>query len=169
MFLRMADVAKLKTPLEIFPPLKYGATLVDKTPAKFELEAHTLVAFFGGPGIHGYGQHVCEQAESLNLPAFRCTCQFQAIHRIEVGFLSNDVDFKVEVKENVTEKVHLDVSILNLGKKFPFKSFTLEWNGQKELKENSKIIPKRSTTQSTLTSFFKKTVVKKSRVNENDE
>lgn len=148
--------------------VKYGATLVDKKPDKFELEAHILVAFFGGPGIHGYGQHVCEQAESLNLPAFRCTCQFQAIHRIEVGFLSNDVNFEVEIKENVTEKVNLDVSILNLGKKFPFKSFTLEWNGQKELKENSKIIPKRSS-QSTLTSFFKKTVVKKNRVNENDE
>jgi hypothetical protein len=148
--------------------VKYGATLVDKNPDKFELEAHTLVAFFGGPGIHGYGQHICEQAESLNLPAFRCTCQFEGIHRIEVGFLSNDVEFEVEIKENVAEKVNLDVTILNLGKKFPFKSFTLEWNGQKELKENSKITPKRSS-QSTLTSFFKKTVVKKSRANENDE
>ena len=85
-----------------------------------------------------------------------------------MGFLSNDVNFEVEINENVTEKVHLDVSILNLGKKFPFKSFSLEWNGQKELKENSKIMPKRSS-QSTLTSFFKKTVVKKNRINENDE
>ena len=161
-------MSEMRIPSEINPPLKYGATLVDKKPDKFEMEAHILVAFFGGPGIHGYGQHVCEQAESLNLPAFRCTCHFEGIHRVEVGSLSNNVNFEVEIKGNVTEKVHLDVSILNLGKKFPFKTFTLEWNGQKELKENSKIIPKRSS-KSTLTSFFKKTVVKKSRVKENDE
>ena len=124
-----------------------------------------LAALFGGPGIHGYGQHVCEQAESSNLPAFRCTCQFENRHRIEVGFLSDkSVDFNVEIREDIKETVKLDVDMLNLGKKFPLQSFTLEWNGDKDQKQNSKIVRKRNS-QSTLTSFFKKSIVKKSRVN----
>jgi len=144
--------------------VKYGVTLLDKA-AKFEMPAHILVALFGGPGIHGYGQHVCEQAESSNLPAFRCTCQFENRHRIEVGFLSDkSVDFNVEIKEDTKETVKLDVDMLNLGKKFPLQSFKLEWNGDKDQKQNSKIVRKRNS-QSTLTSFFKKSIVKKSRVN----
>ena len=86
------------------PPVKAGVTT---NGVRFVLPATALVAMFGGPGLHSYGTHLCEDAQRLALPAFRCVCGFEGTHTVHV---------QREVRE-----------VLQLGQRFPFESFFLRW------------------------------------------
>lgn len=84
----------------------------------FSLPATSFVAIFGGPGEHGYGRHLCEQAETAALLPFRCLCGYRGNHRIEVDH-PVDIDFSM--------------AILGLGARFPFREFSLRYDGVNEM------------------------------------
>lgn len=50
----------------------------------FVLPATRFVSLFGGPAIHGYGEHICVQARSQGLPVFRCVCGMEGNHVVIV-------------------------------------------------------------------------------------
>ena len=78
----------------------------------FRFGATAFVAMFGGPGEHGYGSHGCAQAAAAGLARFRCTCQYRGTHRVEVTPAGR--------------------AQLQLGKRFPFSQWALEWSGAPE-------------------------------------
>lgn len=51
---------------------------------EFLLPATSMVSLLGGPGIHGYGAHLCSKASANGLAAFRCTCGFEGTHIVTV-------------------------------------------------------------------------------------
>jgi|EP00802_Teleaulax_amphioxeia_P017549 hypothetical protein len=76
---------------------------------KFAFRATSFVALFGGPGEHGYGSHTCLRAHAVSLPRYRCVCGYRGAHRIDV------------VRDSREE--------LQLGTRFPFQQFALDWVG----------------------------------------
>jgi hypothetical protein len=102
----------------------------------FPLAGPSFVAVFGGPGEHGYGTHLCDEAHSQGMAAFRCTCAFNSVHTVTV----NEDGFEV----------------LNLGNMFPFRNFKLKYDGGSRqcnlLIEKER---KKGGGQATLHHFFK--------------
>jgi len=78
----------------------------------FNFLATSFVYMFGAPGIHNYGSHICEEANKVNLPAYRCLCRYKGKH-------------VVKVINNAKEK-------LKLGKRFPLTNFNLIYDGEKQ-------------------------------------
>ena len=108
---------------------KSGANTLGES---FCFPATSFVALFGGPGLHGYGSHVCCEASTSKLPTFRCLCGYKGKHRISVRTPDEPrtiSDSKSQQKEN---DVISAKEFLQLGKRFPFENFELEWEGSQE-------------------------------------
>jgi len=88
------------------------ATAPLAAPRTFAFKATSFVAMFGGPGEHGYGSQTCVQAEERMLPKFRCLCDLRGVHRVQVDQDSRDT--------------------LALGRRFPYPTFILEFDGALE-------------------------------------
>ena len=98
----------------------------------FRFPATSFVALFGGPGLHGYGSHACCEASTSKLPTFRCLCGYKGKHRISVRAPD---EYRI-TSESKSRQKEIDVisakEFLQLGKRFPFENFELEWEGSQE-------------------------------------
>lgn len=56
---------------------------------EFILPATSFVSLFGGPAVHGYGEHACVQARARGLPSFRCLCSMEGEHVVTVRSASD--------------------------------------------------------------------------------
>ena len=118
-----------------------GSDSAIKRGLRFEFPITLFANIFGAPGNHGYGSHVCIDAQKAGLPAFRCICQpecFSGKHHITVKSLIHVCDgLLVRAKNRI---------------KFPYEEFEMTFMGSDT--EIAYFIGKLDKNQKTLKDFF---------------
>jgi len=128
---KVDGVARLRAAASEFAKTNYhGGGAQNKR--VFPLAAMSLVAVFGGPGEHGYGWHICEQAEAKGLLPFRCLCGYRGSHRLHVvdSAMSQLGEEGETCAEVATESgICFGIAVLGLGARFPFSEFSQRYDG----------------------------------------
>ena len=108
------------------------------TGVEFSLPSTAFVAIFGSPGEHGYGSHICNDANKAGLASWRCLCGFQSQHTLRVVSLASLLQ-------------SANISYPKMGK-MRIEAFELMYDG---VKQKARLYCKPARGQSTLKRFFR--------------